>query len=381
MVRAGTGVSAEAAAPAAGAEAVSAALAALGGEPPSLAVVAATPHHTRSLEKAVSEIAARIGEAQLVGATVEGVLAPGIDLEQGPGLGVLLVSGVEAHSFLVHDVTVGVDEEISQALPRASSPEDLLLLLFDPTGCDLRALLDGASAGAGRAVLVGAGATDAGDGAARVFAAGEVARGSLAGVWLRATGRPRVGVAQSCRNFAGPFKVTRTDGNWVLGLDGRPALDVYREVARAPLAEDLRRALSFVLAAVPHGPGAVGESGAYVVRHLAGVSERRRAFALPEATLRGQSICFVLRDAAGAREDLREMLDGMAAPPAAFGLYLGCRERGASLFGVAGLEAAYLERTLPGVPVLGLSGPCEIGPVGDGFGLLTHAAVLALVSG
>jgi small ligand-binding sensory domain FIST len=175
--------------------------------------------------------------------------------------------------------------------------------------------------------------------------------------------------------------VTRTDGNWVLGLDGRPALDVYREVARAPLAEDLRRALSFVLAEVPHTAGAMAERGGSVVRHLAGVSERRRAFVLAEPITRGQALSFVLRDADGARADLREMLAGVAGAPAAFGLYLGCRERGASLFGVAGLETAYLERALPGVPVLGLSGPCEIGPVGAGSGLLTHAAVLALVSG
>jgi small ligand-binding sensory domain FIST len=173
--------------------------------------------------------------------------------------------------------------------------------------------------------------------------------------------------------------VTRAEGHWVQSLDGRPALDVYRETARGPLARDLRRALGFVLAAVPRVPGAALEPATPVVRCVAGIAEGRRAFVLPEPVVRGQQIAFVLRDADGAREDLRALLARLGSPRPACGLYLDCRERGAALFGVSGLEAAYLERELPGVPVLGLRGSCEIGPVGGQPALLTHAAVLALL--
>jgi small ligand-binding sensory domain FIST len=173
--------------------------------------------------------------------------------------------------------------------------------------------------------------------------------------------------------------VTTVEGHWVLTLDGRPALDVYREAARGPLARDLRHALSFLLVALPRAPGASLESDALVVRAVSGVAERRRAFALPEPVTRGQQIGFVLRDAAGARAGLRELLDTLAAPPPVAGLYLACRERGEALFGVAGLEAAYLERALGSAAVLGLRGSCQIGPVGGEPALLTHAAVLALL--
>ena len=45
--------------------------------------------------------------------------------------------------------------------------------------------------------------------------------------------------------------MTRVRGNWILELDGRPALDVYREAAREPLAADLRRAAAHLLLALP----------------------------------------------------------------------------------------------------------------------------------
>ena len=68
---------------------------------------------------------------------------------------------------------------------------------------------------------------------------------------LRASRPPRIGVTQACRPITELLRVTRTQGHWILGLDGRPALDVYREVAREPLPTDLRRAAAFLLVAIP----------------------------------------------------------------------------------------------------------------------------------
>jgi small ligand-binding sensory domain FIST len=382
MIRAGTGVSGASAASVAVTHAAQAALAALGAVRPDAALLVATPQHAGSFDEALRAFRQLVGDVPLAGATVDGVLTSGVDLEAGPALGVLLLSGVEARSVLVHDIAkiaAAAGEEVVHALGRVPSAEDLLVLLPDPAGCDLRALLAGARGVMGDATLVGSGAADAGDGSARILASGEIATGALAGLWIRGAGRPRAGVTSSCRPVAGPFVVTRAEGHWVLSLDGRPALDVYREAAREPLARDLLHAFSFLLVAVPRAPGVALTSDALVVRSVAGVSERRGAFALPEPVVRGQQIALVLRDAQGARDALRAMLERLAAPPPACGLYFDCRERGAALFGMAGLEAAYLERALPGVPVLGLRGSCELGPIGGEPALLTHAAVLALI--
>ena len=57
------------------------------------------------------------------------------------------------------------------------------------------------------------------------------------------------------------------------------------------------------------------------------------------------------------------------------------RLRGASFFGVPGLEAAYLEHAFGSAPLAGFIGSCEIGPVGGQPELLTYTGVLALIDG
>ena len=320
----------------------------------------------------------------MVGATVDGIVAPGLESEAGSALGVWLVAGVEARSVLVHDVAkagAAAGEELLEGLGRAPVAEDLLLLLPDPASCDLGLMLDGIRAHCGAAAVVGLAAADAGDGAAFVAGHGEVVGGGLAALWLGGARPPQVGVTSSCQPVAGPYAVTRAEGHWVLSLDGRPALDVYREVAREPLARDLQRALAHLLVATLPRTRSEPEAEALIVRSVAGISSRKRGFALPEPVTRGQRLSFVLRDGNGARDALRGMLTRLATPPAAGGLYLACRARGAALFGMEGLEAAYLEHLLPGAAILGVRGSCEIGPVGGEPALLTQAAVLALLSG
>ena len=93
------------------------------------------------------------------------------------------------------------------------------------------------------------------------------------------------------------------------------------------------------------------------------------------------TIAFVLREPHGAREDLKRMLGALPAGDAAFGIYLDCCARGAALFDVPGLEAAYLQEALGPLPLVGMLGAYEIGPVRGRSELLTYTGVLALGGG
>jgi small ligand-binding sensory domain FIST len=77
------------------------------------------------------------------------------------------------------------------------------------------------------------------------------------------------------------------------------------------------------------------------------------------------------------------MLSGLSGGSPGLGLYFNCCARGAGFFGVAGLEAAYLENALGPLPIVGMFGSCEIGPIGapdNGVTeLLTYTGVLALL--
>jgi small ligand-binding sensory domain FIST len=182
--------------------------------------------------------------------------------------------------------------------------------------------------------------------------------------------------------------VTRCQGHWVLELDGRPALGVYREVARGPLAADLRRAAAFLLVALPVAGQAEGAyargsrelaPGSYLVRHVIGFDERENAFAIPDAPGVGQRLALAEREPEAARADLKAMLEGLRGGRPAFGLYLDCCARAMPFFGIPGLEAAYLARAFEGVALAGMFGSCEIGPIGRRIELLTYTGVLALV--
>jgi len=204
-------------------------------------------------------------------------------------------------------------------------------------------------------------------------------RGGLAGMVLRGARAPRIGVTQACRPATDLMRITRTQGHWILGLDGRPALDVYREVARGPLAEDLRRAAQFLMVAAPRDAEESLQPGSYVVRHVVGFAEKEKAFAIPDSIKAGDRIALAVRDPESAREDMKAMLEPLGGASPALGLYFNCCARGEGFFGVPGLEAAYLERAFGRAPIAGLFGSCEIGPIGGDAELLTYTGVLALL--
>jgi small ligand-binding sensory domain FIST len=323
-----------------------------------------------------------LGCEAVVGSTAHGLLGPDREHVAEGGVAVLALSAIDAHAFLVSEVAgreAVVAGEIAACLEGGGREQDLVVLFPDPGALDPGALLAGVARAAGDAPVVGAGSADPVSGAPLVWAGREVASGGLAGLVLRGTRPVRVGVTQACRPVTPLLTVTRCQGHWILELDGRPALDVYREVARAPLARDLRRAAAFLLVALPLPGVETLQSGSFLVRHAIGFEEKANAFAIPELPKVGQRIALAAREPEAARADLKLMLEGLGGARPAFGLYLDCCARAMPFFGVPGLEAAYLARAFEGVPIAGMFGSCEIGPIGGSLQLLTYTGVLALV--
>jgi small ligand-binding sensory domain FIST len=381
--RAGAGISSDSNPAGAARSAARAALASGRLDRAEAALLFATPDHAPALAELLDAARDELG-TDPVGATAHGVLIAGEARERGPGVAVLALSGVEAQPFLLSEVA-GAEHRAGEALAhRLDSPPaagDLVILLPDPYAVAPGALLSGLAPALGAARVVGAGAVDGQGTPPAQWAEGEIATGGVAGVVLRAPGPLRIGVTQACRPVTGPQKVTRSDGHWILEIEGRPALSVFRETVRGPLAEDLRRATAFVFVALPEpgDPEAALGRGDYRVRNVAGFSSERGAIAVAEPVRTGETIAFVLREPHGARDDLKRMLAGLAAGgPAEFGVYLDCCARGASLFDVPGLEAAYLHEALGALPLVGALGAYEIGPVRGRTEILTYTGILAL---
>jgi small ligand-binding sensory domain FIST len=382
MIRAGVGTSTHPEARSAGAQAAAAALEGAGGAAQA-AILFAGPGYSDDLSLLLDAVVSELGTEVVVGASAHGVIARGREYEQETAAVLLAWSGLEALPFLITDAggdALAACEELAARLGGPARPEDLVVLLPDPRSLDLGAFLPRLREALGPAQVVGAGAGDALSGASLQWCGRVVASGGIAGAVLRGARPPRIGVAQACRPATELLTVTRARGHWVLELDGRPALDVYREVARGPLAEDLRHAASFLLVALPADPEADRLApGSYLVRQVVGFENDANAFAIPTALKPGARIAFAQREPEAAREDLKAMLEraGEAAP--ALGLYFNCCARGAGLFGVPGLEAAYLERAFAPAAIAGMFGSCEIGPVDGRTELLTYTGVLALI--
>jgi small ligand-binding sensory domain FIST len=361
-------------------EAAEAARAGLPGEPVAGALLLAASHGRGDLTGILRSAGEILGTSRIAGASVHGVLACGQEAEGEPAVAVLALAGLEIEPLLVRDLAgreaVAGSEILGRlsARPRAS---DLVVLFCDATTLSLRPLLAGLDAALAPGVLVGAGAANGAE--AFQWLGTEVVRGAASGLVLRGAHPPRVRVSHACRPVTPPLTVSRASGHWVQALDGRPALDVYRETARGPLAEDLRRASSFLMVALPAPGDEALARGRYRTRNVVGFSEEQRAFALPEAVSPRQELALVLREPEGARDALRAMLSEAATPRPALALYFSCAGRGSSLFGVSGLEAGYLQQALGDVPWIGMHAPSQIAPLGARTELLTYTGVLALL--
>jgi small ligand-binding sensory domain FIST len=349
---------------------------------PVVALVFATPGYGEGLRRLLEVARGALGTSAVVGATAHGVFGQGREVEGGTGVSILALEGIEAHPFFVPDAGHEDSDPVGAIAGRLGRPgrsEDLVILLPDPRALGAETLLEDVAEAAGGALVVGAGAADMVSAPPLQWCGDEIESGAVAGLVLCPSQRPRVGVTQACRPVTPPLRVTRASGPWLLELDGRPALDVYREIAREPLADDLRRAAASVLVALPCDAAVGLEPGRYLVRHVAGFAPERGAIAVPALLSTGDRIALARREPETAREDLLDMLQRLEGAPPAFGLYFDCCARGSSFFGVSGLEAGYLERAFGPAPLVGMFGSCEIGPIADRTELLTYTGVLALV--
>ncbi len=92
---------------------------------------------------------------------------------------------------------------------------------------------------------------------------------------------------------------------------------------------------------------------------------------------------FTLRDGQRAREDLGQMLERqlqrLAGRKPAFGFYFNCCARGNSLYGVPGIDTAYIRQALGDFPLIGFFGGFELAPLGRANHLFAYTGVLALI--
>jgi small ligand-binding sensory domain FIST len=183
--------------------------------------------------------------------------------------------------------------------------------------------------------------------------AGRLTGGGLSGVLFA----PGVGVqtvlSQGCVPVGGNHLISDCLDNVLIGLDGRGALEVFKEDIGELLARDLSRVVGYIHAAIPL-PGS--DTGDYMVRNLIGIDPDHGWLTIGEPISVGDRVMFVRRDPRTAEYDLKVSLaklkKRLSGPPRG-GVYFSCVARGPGMFGAAGNEMALIQDQLGDIPLVG----------------------------
>ena len=342
------------------------------GAEPDLAVLFCSPQHRDAMGDIAGSVRRLLRPGVLVGATAVAVLAGAREVEDSPAVG-LWAGRLAARPRPLRLEAVRTESGIALQGLSASTfePGDTLLLLADPFSLPVDAIV-GALSGLelpGRdqpltvPVIGGLASATATPGGNRLVLDDEVVSSGGVGVVLPRDVATGTIVSQGCRPIGDPMIVTRAEGNLVIDIAGRPALDRLDDLVRAADAEErslLASGLQIGVAIDEHR--ATFGRGDFVVRGVVGADRRQRALAVGDRVEVGTTVQFQVRDAAAADEDLRTLLADASGDAA---LVFTCNGRGLRLFGEPDHDARLVHDALGSPALAGMFCAGEIGPVGD----------------
>ncbi|MCY4489129.1 MAG: FIST C-terminal domain-containing protein [Deltaproteobacteria bacterium] len=389
MLKAGVGQSSQSETHAAIEEAARGAMAGLPDRNADLAVLYATVDHAGGLEQELAALQRITGTRNVVGCSGLGILTDSGEIEGDSGVAVMALASdtLRARPF-IRDALKGNDAAAGQDIANAVGADSpsLTVLLADGYRSRPDTLLEGMASAGHASPVVGAGASENGShGRTYQFYEDRVTSNSVVGFALSGAGTTAVELTQGCQPVGEPMVITKAHENLIFEINDRPAFEVFVDLIGKPFQQDLRRALAFVFVGLSPDPLQTEiEPGQYLVRNIIGLDAQRGILAVAQPVEAGQALIFTLRDGQRAREDLRQMLERQTARlegrTPRLGLYFNCCARGSGLYGVPGIDTAYIKHALADVPVIGFFGNYEIGPMAGGNHLLTYTGVLALVT-
>ncbi|HWG94938.1 MAG TPA: FIST N-terminal domain-containing protein [Mycobacteriales bacterium] len=367
MARFGDGLATGADLAAAADEAVSAALAPLGGRVPDLVCAFVSGDDPDRTAQALEQVAQRAGAAAVVGCSAGGVLAGarGVEAASAVAVWAAVLPGARVRTFHLEVMTGGAQAAVLGLPPPGDDADEVCVLLADPwsfpaDGFASRANdalpglpLVGGLAGGGRAA-----------GSTRLLVDGRVVDRGAVGVLLSGTGATAV-VSQGCRPVGPAMTVTDAAGNVVRGLAGMRALDKLEQVLTSLPPQDQALASSGLQIGLARDEYAEEED--WLVRGVLGLERETGGIVVGDVVPVGRTLRLQVRDAEAADASLRASLaryrGNVRDAPAGGALLFSCNGRGASLFGTADHDPALVREQLAVQGLAGFFAGGELGPV------------------
>ena len=335
-----------------------------------LGLVYISDHLAGEAKKIIALLRIKTGISDWVGSVGIGICATGHEYFDQPAIAIL-ITDFPPDSFRLLETQESPGDLPASIADWARSRESRFGIVHaDPRNGDILDIIAGLAESLD-GFLVG-GLTSSRGELAQI--SGEVTSAGVSGVLLASDVPVVTALSQSCMPIAARRQITACENNVLIELDGRPALDVFKEDIGELLARDLQRVAGYIFAALPI---AHSDTGDYLVRNLTGIDEERNLLAIGELVEPGQTIQFCRRDAEAAETDLVRMLSDLKKrldAPAKGGVYFSCLARGPNMFGDASQELKIIERELGDVPLVGFFCNGEI----SHHRLYTYTGVLTL---
>jgi small ligand-binding sensory domain FIST len=369
-----------------------------------------TSHHVERSREIASMVSRLTGVNQLVSMSAAGVIGGGIEIENAPGISLLLASvpGLRVRPFKLQDLPPIPDRpsadwhrEVYASAMHIEQGHACTLMFADPFSVPLVKTLPAMSAASRAAPVVGGLASSASMPGQNVIGLNDQIMTS-GGIGLSLSGRLSVDgvVSQGCTPIGPTMVVTKAKGNIILELGGRRAVDTIRNAVRS-LPQSKRAMLSkgILLGRVINEYKDRFGQGDFLIRKVESIEQTNGAIISDDFFRVGQTVQIHVRDAESAKADLSMVLDAQKLSPTPdAGLVFTCVRRGSSLFGkpnhdasaicsaftptLAGVQKAksgkHIDVGQSGLPLAGAFANGEIGPVGQQSYLHKMTTSLAL---
>jgi len=299
------------------------------------------------------------GVTHWTGSLGSGIIGNGIEHYDGQAIS-LLITDLGAESFRI---IPNQNKDLSDYLADTARWRGHNLAFFavthaDPRNAQLPQLINHLCQGLEGGFLVGGLSSALDENFIQV--ANEATRDGLSGALFSGSVAMATGVSQGCSLIGHSHKITECEGNVLMKLDGRPALEVFKEDIGPELSRELEQVGGLVFAALPI-PGS--DTADYLVRNLLAIDTDKGIMAIGDLLEEGMTLQFALRDRQTAEADLRRMLrsvKGRMGGRAKGALYFSCLGRGRNLFGEDSAELKIIREELGDLPLAGFYANGEI---------------------
>ena len=319
-----------------------------------------TPEYAADPEPALRAAARAAGCLQVIGATAAGIITEQEWVLDSPGAAAMVFGN-----------------PIQLALPSAArtTDDELVLSLCTPSGLDADWLdIPSRRFGAVSGDLFGRGPFKVWNGA-RVSDAERVDS-----ILLGVDGA--ISTSQGVRALTSPIEVAEVQGHDIKRLGNYPALSVLVQSLPLPIHEMEQMPLDHLMCGVTFGdPLTAIRDGRYRLNPILSANPRDQSITLAQRLSPGERLFWAMRDALTAERDMRSNIERagkeLAGDPD-FAFLFPCIGRGPHFYGNRDRDLDNLKSRFPGLPIIGMYGNGELGPLDGANHLYQYSTVLGL---